>query len=152
MISMKRIFQICVLSVCALSPTTVFAEAAEAAGEVALFKSDVDIPGSQVTPETPSVEEGLDFGDLGVPEPMKRSCTATSQCTPVGGTPLTCTGSASCSTPTAMSVRCDGTTTYCSCNPSNIPPPCADPVGFCACYTAAPWNWANCRQTLCQGP
>lgn len=144
MMALKRILQICVLSACVLSPAAVFAdEVALRMAEEALF--------SPQTAEAPSLQEGIDFGNLDVPEAISLSCTATSQCTPVGGTPVTCTGVTTCSS-AANWVTCDNTITPCTCNPAGVPT-CYDPVGFCQCWSAAPtYNWGVCRQAFCIEP
>jgi len=136
MTALKRILQICVLSACVLSPTVVFAD---------------EVVSNPQTAQAPSLQEGIDFARLGTPEPINLSCTATSACTPVGGVPLTCTGSGTCSSG-SLSVSCDGTITYCTCNPSGVPT-CYDPVGFCNCWNQSPsHNWGACRQGYCFEP
>jgi hypothetical protein len=79
---------------------------------------------------------------------MNRSCTASTSCATLGGTPIMCTGVQSCNWNTSW-VLCDGNVTYCTCNPANITD-CRDPQGFCNCWNQSPTNgWGNCRRTYC---
>ena len=142
MIGLKRILQICILSILILSATAVFAEDVAAPGNNAVVSSP------QAKPEAPSPQEGIKPGDLGIPEPINRSCTASTSCSTLGGTPIMCSGVSSCTFNTSW-VLCDGNVTYCTCNPANIPT-CADAAGFCACWNASPTNgWGVCRFNYC---
>lgn len=58
---------------------------------------------------------------------------------------VSCTGSTSC-TVGSNSVTCDGNTV--TCPDPNIPPPCADPVGWCACRDAG-GNRPTCTGLYC---
>lgn len=138
MIGPKQILQICILSSLTLSAATVFAED--------MANGVVSSPKAKT--EAPSLQARVNLRDLGIPEPMNRSCTASTSCSRLGGSPIMCTGTSSCVFNTSW-VDCDGTLTYCTCNPANIND-CADPVGFCGCWSAAPTNsFLICRRNYC---
>jgi hypothetical protein len=131
MSTLKRLFQVSALSLCVLSTATALALAA----------SD-----SSAKIEHPA-QEGIDFGALFAPEPIHLSCTATSQCTQVGGIPVSCGGSTCASY--ALWVTCDGQLTPCTCNPSSVPN-CLDPAAFCECWSDNPsQNYIVCRRAHC---
>jgi hypothetical protein len=139
---LRRIFQICAFAACVMGSTVAFA----LDPGVDVSSNAVAVTSTEATEPSPQGE--LDFGDLLMPEPTFRSCTATSQCTPVGGTPVSCVGVSTCSS-AANWVVCDSVTTYCTCNPANIPT-CVDPVGFCRCWSQSPaTSWGACRQAYC---
>lgn len=139
--SVKKCLQLFVLALCVLSSTAVFA-----ADDLAAIQSDA------VASNPADQPQEIDFGALGLtPEPVNKSCTATSQCTPVGGVPTSCVGSSTCSS-AANWVTCDGVITPCTCYPAGVPT-CYDPVGFCQCWSASPThNWGICRQGYCIEP
>lgn len=145
--SLKRLFQFCVLSACLLVSATAFASE----GEVAAPAPAAAVASSEAT-EPSSPEEGMiDFGNLGMPDPTNRSCTATSNCSVVGGTPITCNGTSTCTFGSSW-VTCDGQDSYCTCVPQNVPT-CYDGACFCNCWAAAPkFNWGACRQACCFEP
>ncbi len=144
--SLKKLLQLSVLAVCALSSTVVFA-----ADELAVIQPEVAASNPAEQPEASALPQEIDFGALFTPEPVNKSCTANSQCTPVGGTPISCVGVTTCSS-AANWVICDGVMTPCTCNPANVPT-CYDPVGFCQCWSAAPAHaWGPCRQAYCIEP
>lgn len=144
MADLKRLLQVCVFAVCVMSATVVFA-----ADDLVVTSTDVVASNSTDQPESPLRQEGIDFGALFTPEPTNLSCTATSQCGPTGGTPTTCNGTSTCSSP-GLWVICDGNLTYCGCTPSGVPN-CYNPTGFCACWEQY-HNWASCRQGYCFEP
>lgn len=128
----KRLLQTSVLAVCVLSSTAVFA---------------ADAP-VVTSPEAPALQEEIDFGALFTPEPMNRSCSATSACTPVGGIPVSCAGNSSCLV-YANWVTCDGTPYPCTCNPEGMNN-CLNPEAFCECWNLAPLsNYITCRRQYC---
>jgi len=136
----KRILQICILASLTLGATTVFAE------DAAVSKT----PAAASSPQAQTPQEGVSLPDLGVPQPLNRSCTASTSCATLGGTPIMCSGNTSCNWNTSW-VLCDGNVTYCTCNPANITN-CRDPQGFCSCWNASPTNgWGVCRQQYCSG-
>jgi hypothetical protein len=140
MTSPKRILQICILTTFTLGATTLFADDAAPAPATAAVSS----------PQAQAPDTGINFADLGMPAPTNRSCTASTSCSTLGGTPIMCSGTSSCTFNTSW-VLCDGTVTYCTCNPANITN-CADPAGFCTCWDASPTNgWGNCRKQYCLG-
>jgi hypothetical protein len=142
MSTLKRLLQVSALSLCVLSSTAVLA-LADSAGPGADVQAASD---STAKVELPA-PEGIDFGDLFAPEPIHLTCTATSQCTQVGGIPVSCGGS-TC-TSYALWVTCDGHLTPCTCNPSGISN-CIDPVAFCECWSANPsQNYIVCRRAHC---
>jgi hypothetical protein len=144
---LKRLLQVSVLAVCVLSATVVFAaDDSSVANTVA--NTDGLASSSTEQPEASSLQEAIDFGALFTPEPINRSCNATSQCTPVGGIPVSCAGATTCSS-AANWVTCDGTIYPCTCYPPGVPT-CTDPVSFCACWSQSPThNWGMCRQLHC---
>jgi hypothetical protein len=144
MLSLKRLLQVSVFAVCVMSSTVLFAVGAPAVTQPEVVASS---PAEQ--PETPALPEEIDFGALFTPEPLNRSCTATSDCTPVGGVQKTCTGVTTCSS-AANWVTCDNVITYCSCYAPGVPT-CYNPTGFCACWEQY-HNWASCRQGYCIEP
>ena len=140
MTGLKRIFLICTLSALTLGATAVFAQ------DVAAPKDNVAV--SQAKTEAPPEEGLLDLRNLVLPQPTNRSCTASTSCATLGGTPIMCSGNISCNWNTSW-VLCDGNITYCTCNPANIAN-CRDPQGFCDCWNASPTNgWGNCRRAYC---
>jgi hypothetical protein len=142
MTGLNRILQICTLSALTLCATAVFAQ------DVAAPKDNAAVSSPQAKPEAPSSQEGIDLGDLFNPQPVNRSCTASTSCATLGGTPIMCSGVSSCNWNTSW-VLCDGNVTYCTCNPANISN-CRDPQGFCDCWNASPTNgWGVCRQNYC---
>jgi hypothetical protein len=141
--SLKRLLQMSVLSICVMSSTVVLAM-----DDSAVTSADVVASSSTEKPELPSLQKEIDFGALFTPEPTNLSCTATSQCTPVGGAPVSCNGVTTCSSAGSW-VNCDGQITPCTCNPSGVPD-CTNPVAFCQCWSQSPThNWGICRQTHC---
>ncbi|MFL6234382.1 MAG: hypothetical protein ACJ76N_14715 [Thermoanaerobaculia bacterium] len=141
MTGLKRTFLICTLSALTLGATAMLAQ------DVAAPKDNAAVSSPQAKTEAPP-QEGIDLGALFNPQPVNRSCTASTSCATLGGTPIMCSGS-SCTGNTSW-VLCDGNITYCTCNPSNITSSCRDPQGFCDCWNAAPTNgWGVCRQEFC---
>jgi hypothetical protein len=141
MSTLKRLLQVSALSLCVLSSTALLA-LADSAGTA-------DVPAASDSAEKVELPypEGIDFGDLFAPEPIHLSCTATSQCTQVGGIPVSCGGSTCASY--ALWVTCDGQLTPCTCNPSSVPN-CLDPVAFCECWSDNPsQNYIVCRRAHC---
>lgn len=142
----KRVIQICILAILSLGTMAAFAADGLAAGV---------LQPAQVADVAPSAPGDLDRSGgafleiFGAPAPEKRSsCMQTAPCSPVGGTPIACTGLTTC-TGTSVWVSCDGVQTNCTCNPANLPS-CADPEGFCNCWSASPTNgWGVCRQAYC---
>ena len=144
MLSLKRLLQVSVFAICVMSSTVVFA-----ADGLAAIQPDAVASNSAENPEASALPQEIDFGSLFTPEPVNLSCTATSQCTPTGGPPVTCNGVTTCSSP-GLWVICDGQTTYCGCTPSGVPT-CYDAAGFCNCWNTY-HNWASCRQGYCFEP
>lgn len=142
--ALKRLLQVPAFAVCVLSSTVVFA-----ADGLATVQPVAVVSSLEETPEVPSLQEEIDFGALFTPEPINRSCTATSQCTPVGGVPQSCVGVTTCSS-AATWVTCDHQITYCTCNPSGVPN-CFDSAGFCNCWNSN-HNTFACRQIYCIEP
>jgi hypothetical protein len=143
MTSPKRVLQLLALAAFTLCASAAFADEAVAP------KTAAAVASPQAKAEAPSPQEGFNFADLGIPEPTNRSCTASTTCSFVGGTPVMCTGTFTC-VQNANWVKCDGAATvYCTCNPANIPN-CADPVGFCNCWSASPTNgFLVCKREFC---
>lgn len=142
---LNRLLTLCVLaSACVMSSTAVFAiEQHEAAA------SSSNAVVSKVTEKTdPSLAPEIDFGSLFTPKPTNRSCTANSDCSVTGGSPVACTGVTTCISGAAFA-ECDGVFTYCACVPANVPPTCRDPQGFCACYNASPSQIVTCLRAHC---
>lgn len=140
-LNLKRTFLICTLSALTLGTTAVLAQ------DVAAPKTSAAVASSQAKPEVPP-QDGFDLGALFNPKPVNRSCTASTDCSAVGGTPIMCSGVFTCVW-NASWVDCDNTVTYCTCNPANITS-CRDPQGFCDCWNASPTNgWGNCRRAYC---
>lgn len=136
MTNLKRLLLLSVLAVCVLGTTAVFAaEPAAVAGTETTLQKDI--------------QKDIDFGALFTPEPVNLSCTATSQCGPTGGTPTSCNGSSTCSSP-GLWVICDGNLTYCGCTPSGVPD-CYNPTGFCTCWNQN-HNFLSCRAGYCVEP
>jgi len=139
--SPKRVLQIVALAAFTLSATAVFAE------EAAVPKATPAAASPQVKAEAPSPQQDFNLADLGIPEPTNRTCSPSTTCSLVGGTPVMCTGTTCVQN--ANWVECDGTVHYCTCNPSNVHN-CADPTDFCACFNAMPTNgFFECRQAFC---
>jgi hypothetical protein len=143
MISPKRILQICILSTLTLCATAVSAE------NSAVPKDNSVASILTGKTEAPSLQKGFNLAELGIPEPTNRSCTASTDCHYLGGTPIMCAGNFDCRSSVSW-VQCEGGPfTYCTCNPSNITD-CADPVGFCTCWNGSPTNgFLNCRRSFC---
>src|ERR1700733_5791393 len=143
MTTLNRLLTICILlSAFATNSTTGFAVDLHEA-----LASSNNAVISQVKERTePSSDPGIDFGSLFMPQPKNRSCTASSDCSVTGGSPISCTGSSSC-TFIAFRVTCDNQTTYCSCVPQNLTF-CSDAISFCSCYNVG-HQYVSCWRSYC---
>jgi hypothetical protein len=141
MTNLPRFFTICaLLFACVLSSTASFAaeeHATTASGSTTTLSSVAE----KAEPSAP-----VDFGSLFMPQPTNRSCTANSDCTVTGGSPVACAGNFTCMS-AGIGAECDNQWTWCACVPQNVPN-CLDGNCFCQCF-AGHVNFLKCRMSCC---